>query len=123
MSDQSTIEEGKTIAMISYLSLIGLIIAFVMNNDKKNSFASFHIRQFIGICLLSFALWIVLIILTFVFALISPDLGSMIGGVLTFVIYGGLFVLWLLGFLSALQGKEKTIPVVGDKFQQWFKNI
>ncbi len=34
--------EDKTIAVIAYLTFIGLIIAFVMNNDKKYEFASFH---------------------------------------------------------------------------------
>lgn len=46
---QQTIEEGKTIALIAYLTVIGLIIAFVMNNDKKNPFAIYHIRQVIGL--------------------------------------------------------------------------
>ena len=40
-----TVQEGKTIAIISYITIIGLIIAFIMNQSKKNSFASFHIRQ------------------------------------------------------------------------------
>jgi len=40
--------QGKDIALISYLTLIGLLIAFVMNNDKKYEFAKFHIRQSLG---------------------------------------------------------------------------
>ena len=48
-----TVEEGKTMAIISYLTFIGTIIAYVMNNDKKNSFASFHIRQMIGLSIFS----------------------------------------------------------------------
>ena len=35
----------KSIAIIAYLTLIGLIVAFVMNNDKKQPFAAYHIRQ------------------------------------------------------------------------------
>lgn len=36
--------QGKNIAIISYLTVIGLVLAFVMNNEKKEPFASFHIR-------------------------------------------------------------------------------
>lgn len=36
----SYIEEGKTIAIISYITVIGLIIALILNNDKKNLFGS-----------------------------------------------------------------------------------
>ena len=41
----SVASEGKNIAIISYITIIGLIIAFVMNNDKKDAFASYHIKQ------------------------------------------------------------------------------
>ena len=56
MMENSTVNEGKTIAIISYLTFIGTIVAFVMNNEKKNSFASFHIRQMVGILLLGIAI-------------------------------------------------------------------
>jgi len=38
-------KQGKTAAVVAYITLIGTIIAFFMNNDDKNQFASFHIRQ------------------------------------------------------------------------------
>lgn len=75
----SNVEEGKTIAIISYITYIGLIIAIVLNNDKKNSFAAFHIRQSLGIGLTSIALMIVNVI---------PLLGtivSVIGSIILFV--------------------------------------
>ena len=53
---EATIEEGKSNAIISYLTIIGTIIAFYLNNDKKNDFASFHIRQALGLWLTFFAL-------------------------------------------------------------------
>ena len=33
--ENQTAHEGKTTAIISYLWWIGLLIAFLMNNDKK----------------------------------------------------------------------------------------
>lgn len=33
----TTQQEGKNIAIIAYITIIGLIVAFVMNNDKKTA--------------------------------------------------------------------------------------
>ncbi len=107
--DNTTVNEGKTIAIISYLWIIGLIIAFIMNNDKKNSFAAFHIRQMIGLTLLSLALGVILRIVNLGMA------GSALGLIP--------LVLWVIGFIGALQGQEKKVPVLGDMFQDWFKGI
>ena len=107
--ENTTVNEGKNIAIISYLWIIGLIIAFIMNNDKKNSFAAFHIRQMVGLTLLSIAIGIVSRF---------ADLGY-IGSIL------GLFsfALWVIGFIGAIQGEEKSVPLLGDMFQDWFKDI
>ena len=45
----NTVEQGKNIAVISYLTIFGTIIAYFLNGDKKNEFASFHIRQALGL--------------------------------------------------------------------------
>jgi uncharacterized membrane protein len=34
-----------------------------------------------------------------------------------------LFILWVIGFVGAIQGQEKKIPLFGDLFQDWFKGI
>ena len=47
--NNQTVQEGKTVAIISYITWIGTLIAFIMNNDKRNSFAAFRIRQMIGL--------------------------------------------------------------------------
>lgn len=106
----SNVEEGKAIAIISYLFGIGLIIALVLNNDKKNSFAAFHIRQSLGITLSAIVLS---------FANIIPILGwiaSIAGGVL-------LFIMTIQGLLAALGGQEKTVFLLGEKYQEWLKSI
>ena len=111
--ENKTVEEGKTIAIVSYLTVIGLIIAFVMNNDKKNDFASFHIRQSLGIMILSFVVFIFFFILAFVISI--PFLPTIVNLLIV--------VLWVLGFIGAIQGEKKKIPVLGDQFQDWFKGI
>jgi len=104
-----TVNEGKTIAIIAYLWVIGLIIAFVMNNDKKNTFAAFHIRQMVGFNILSLAN-------TFI-------IGSYLGFWTSSIISIVLFVLWIIGLMGAAQGEEKSMPLFGDLFQDWFKGI
>ena len=107
--EQNTIQEGKTMAIISYITFIGTIIAFIMNNDKKNSFAAFHIRQMIGIILLG-------IIINVIARFANLGMISTIIGLIP-------VILWVIGFIGAIQGQEKKVPLLGDMFQDWFKGI
>lgn len=102
--------EDKSLGIIAYLTVIGLVAAFIMNKDKNNEFATYHIKQSLGLCLFGFGIFIV---------------GSIpiLGWIVSFL--GGLFllVLWVMGFLNAVNGKEKPVPVLGSKFETWFKNM
>jgi uncharacterized membrane protein len=104
-----TVKEGKTMAIISYITWIGTAIAFLMNNDKRNYFASFHIRQALGLAILSLVNTFVVIKLLDIW---TVGLVSM-----------GIFVLRIIGLVGAIQGEEKKIPLLGDAFQDWFKNM
>lgn len=107
---ENTIEnDGKTIGIIAYITLIGWIIAILMNSSKKNEYASFHIRQMLGLILLS----IVISILT-----MNINLG-LFGTILSVL----LLVLWVIGFVGAIQGERKLVPIIGENFQEWFKGI
>lgn len=106
----NVVEEGKVTALISYLTLIGLVVALVMNNDKKNTFASFHIRQSLGITLTGFVLSLIAIV---------PILGwiiALLGSLL-------MLVFWIMGFVGAITGSAKPVFFLGDKYQEWFKSI
>lgn len=94
--------DPKTVAIISYITIFGWIIALILNKPKSE-FATFHLRQMLGLLL---------------FALV----GSFIPFVNVIV---GLFVLvlWVMGLLSAVQGEMKPVPFVGDKFQEWFRSL
>lgn len=104
----NTVAEGKTIAIISYITFIGTIVAYFMNNDKKNSFAAFHIRQMIGLS-----------ILALINSLLIANFSSWASGIIGIF----LFVLWIIGLIGAAQGEEKKVPLLGDQFQDWFKGI
>ncbi|HLV15631.1 MAG TPA: hypothetical protein VKY41_10650 [Xanthomarina sp.] len=102
--------EGKNIAVIAYITVIGLIIAFIMNNDKKEPFASFHIKQSLGLALTGFALGVIGII---------PIIGWLINIIGIFV----LLYMWIMGLINAINGTEKVVPILGEKYAEWFKSL
>lgn len=100
---------GKTIAIISYITFIGTIVAFIMNSNQRNTFAAFHIRQTLGLSLFSFINSIFLV--------------RFVGAYVVGAIALGLLVLWIIGLVGAIQGEQKKIPLFADIFQDWFKSI
>ncbi|MFA4870736.1 MAG: hypothetical protein WC623_21245 [Pedobacter sp.] len=114
---QSNPSESKTIALISYLTIVGCVIAFVMHGNNKTSLGVFHLRQSAFLMLLAIGLYTIQFFLLFI-----PHIGWMLSTV--FGILGlGLFILWIMGLLSAVNGEEKPLPVVGDKIQQLLGSI
>jgi uncharacterized membrane protein len=81
-----------------------------MNNDKKNSFAGYHIRQSLGLAVTGLALGAIGMI---------PILGWIIDIVGLFV----LLYMWIMGLLNAINSKEKPVPILGNKYAEWFKNV
>jgi len=104
-----TIEKGKSIAITSYILIVGVLIAMSMNGENKNPFASFHIRQSLGLSLTFISLG--LIISNFDNPLISMSM------------YLFISVLWIYGMFSAINGQTRPIPLLGHLFQKWFKSI
>jgi len=109
ISDFEDIDKGKTAAVVAYLTIIGLIIAFVININKKSTFASYHIKQAIGLTLTGFTLSIIERIVHNGFIL----------GVLSL----GLLVLWIMGIVNAITEKQKPVPLLGEKYEEFFKNL
>ncbi|CAM4262086.1 DUF4870 domain-containing protein [Zobellia nedashkovskayae] len=101
--DQNTIDEGKTTAIISYVTLIGTLIAYFMNKKNNNEFVKFHIGQ-------ALRAWITGLIVTFIAKVLIMFTGI---GLLGYFQYAGL-VLAIIGGLNAMNGKVEKIPLVGD---------
>ncbi|HLF53141.1 hypothetical protein [Flavobacterium sp.] len=104
-----TIEKGKTAAITSYILIVGVLIAMSMNGEDKNSFASFHIRQALGLSLTFISLG--LIISNFDSIMISAPMWIFVS------------VLWTYGIFSAIKGETKPVPLLGNFFQKVFKSI
>ncbi|ULC60650.1 hypothetical protein MBM09_06560 [Flaviramulus sp. BrNp1-15] len=110
MTEQD-IEKGRKNAIISYITIIGVIIAYYLNNedDKKSAFASFHIRQSLGLWLTFWAL------------------GYIIGSFDSWYVTSGFYiffaVLFIYGFVNALGRKALAVPLVGAFYQKIFANL
>src|SRR3954470_7252499 len=65
--------DSRTIAWVSYITIIGWIIAYVNHNNAlvKSSFATFHLRQSFGLMVFYFAIWIVWTMVFFMIPLIG----------------------------------------------------
>lgn len=96
-------------AIISYITIIGTLVAFIMNQNKHNYFAAYHIRQALGVFLTG-------LIVNFLQRYIDFNW-------LDLLLSLGVFVLWIFGLIAAIQGEEKPVPLLGEQFQEWFRNI
>lgn len=102
--------DDKTVAILSYITLIGFIVAVVMHGSKKTKLGTFHLRQALGLWITGIVCWIGLMVI--------PVIGWI---ALPFVMLG-LFVLVVIGFIAAASGQMKPVPLLGDKYQKWFAN-
>ena len=105
----NSIEEGKPTAITSYILIVGVLIAMSMNSEKKNSFASFHIRQSLGLSLLFISLGLI------VSPFDSPNI--------SIAMWVFVSVLWGFGLFSAIKGETTPVPLLGNLFQKWLKSI
>ena len=105
----NTIEEGKTAAITSYILIVGVLIALWMNSENKNSFASFHIRQALGLSITFLSLG--LLVSNFDSLMISATMWIFVS------------VLWTYGFFTAIKGDTKPLPLLGSLFQKAFHFI
>ncbi len=99
--------EDKTVAIVSYVTLIGFIAAIVMHKNNKTRLGAFHLRQMLGLVLTSAAG----AVCGFV---------PILGWIAWLVVVIGVFAAWAMGLLSALKGDMQPIPVVGAHYQRWF---
>lgn len=108
MTEQD-IENGRNNAIIGYITIFGTIIAYYLNNEKKSAFASFHIRQSLGLWLTFFAL------------------GYIIGSFDSWMVSTGFYlffaVLFVYGLSNAIGKKAQEVPLVGALYQKLFSNL
>lgn len=104
------IEKEKQTAIVSYLTIIGSVIAIFMNQEENRSeFASFHIRQALGIFL--------------TFFLMGYPIGYFDNWMVSASFWIFIFILWVYGFITCLNNETKMVPFLGELFQKVFKSF
>ncbi len=91
-------------AFLAYLlSVIGFVIIFLVK--KHDRFAKYHAKQSLILFIAYVVVWIVAKIINFI-----PFLGILVSSILWITIV----VLWIIGIVNALSGKEKPLPIIGE---------
>ena len=104
MNNTST-PDGKNLAIVAYITFIGMFIAYSINRDKKQAFVTAHIKNMCG---LVFGL------------LIAQTTQEYINSQLGDILWWAVFSLWVYSLIAVLQNKLPNIPYLSEKFQQWF---
>ena len=99
----SDVKNGKAPAVLSYF-LVGILWWLLDEKLKKNAFVKFHVKQGLVLLIASVALSVAGWVLVFI---------PVIGWIAQVVLQIGLFVLWVMGILGAVQGKTKEVPLLG----------
>ena len=107
--DINTVKEGKTTAIISYIFMVGPLIAISINSENKNAFSSFHIRQGLG--------------LTITFITLGLTISHFENIMIAIPMWIFISVLVMYGIFTAAKGQTKVLPLLGSVFQKLFKNL
>lgn len=101
----ASVPEDKTVAILSYLLMIGFVIAIVIQGSKKTQLGAYHLRQMLG----NLLLLVVAGVACEVVLLFMP----IHGWLCICVILVSVFVEWLMGLLAAIKGEMKPAPFLG----------
>ena len=86
------------VAVISYFTLIGWIVAMIIYDKHQSSLASFHLRQSLGLIITGAMLSLI----------------PLVGWGLNLIV----ILAWAVGLCAAIQGKEYKLPLLGDFYQK-----
>jgi len=102
--------DNKTLSMLSYVTLIGWLIAYFVGKEKADNLLKYHLRQSIGLFIVIFVVNICVSIIAF----IVPSLGMII----SYLVYLVYVILFVIGIINASKELEKPIPIIGKYFEK-----
>lgn len=116
--------KDKTVGILAYVTLIGFIIAIIMNNDKtgeEKKFGAFHLRQSLGLIIAGIGLYIVNAIISAIFLAIGSFFGILVG-LITTVLSLVFIAFIIIGIINAANGEKKELPFIGRYISDLLKN-
>jgi uncharacterized membrane protein len=115
MSNEQAEIKDNTVGVVAYITLIGFIIALVLNGNKEGEekkFGAFHLRQALGLIIFAVGIYIIFFMLTAVLMMISLQMLAIIS-MLSLLIWLGFLALLILGIVNAANKTYKEVPVIG----------
>lgn len=94
---------AKLVGVLSYVTIIGWIVAIVLHSNNKSDFGAYHLRQSLG-------LFLTALIFTWI-----PVIGWLLGLVI--------FAFLIVGLIYAIQEDMKPVPFVGELYQSILSGI
>ncbi len=117
--------DGKSVATIAYLTLIGFIIALIQHGSNKTKLGAYHLRQVVGLMVsgigLTIILWILLLPMFGMGYRSAADYAVFIG-ILSFVGWVAMLANIIISFINAINGRAKPAPILGKLYEKWFEN-
>lgn len=104
--------DNKTLSIVSYITLFGWLISFVIGKEKSNSLLKYHLKQSLGLLIFSIVLSIILNVL-----LVATKIGIL--GIFGFIP----LILMIIGIINAANNVEKPLPLIGKMFEDKFSFI
>lgn len=106
----------KTASLVCYITLIGWFMAYnSYKHSKKSSLLKFHLKQSLGLGIISIITNLVIILIELFFNY-PISLVILLNNML-------LFILWIAGITSALYGVRLPLPIIGSLFEDKFSFI
>lgn len=99
-------KDGKLAAVIAHITFLGPIIAWFINQEDRDPFGRFYIKQSFGLVCLYFLLGSLVSIIPNQYAFYGFNLF--------------LFILWLYSFSGAISNEYKLLPIIGVWIQKLF---
>lgn len=97
-------EKNTGMAVVSYL----VFFVPLLTDDAKDPFVKFHVKQ--GL----------LLVISFIASSILTWI-PFIGYFMSQLAYLLVAVIWVLGVINAISGKQEPVPVIGKYAEKWFK--
>lgn len=107
--------DNKTLSIVSYITVIGWIVAFFLGKEKADNLLKYHLKQSLGVLVLS----IVFAIVIQVVALALPPMAWLVSTVLYIISIGYM----VIGILNAAGVKQKPLPIIGQWSDKTFSFI
>ena len=101
--------DNKTLSIVSYITIIGWVIAYFVGKDKADDLLKYHLKQGFGLFIFSFIWGILISILAGVTGIGMIRILGLVN-----------LILMIIGIINAANNVKKPLPIIGKMFENNF---